>query len=101
MSTFPIAIIEDRYGGTYSHGPWLAVACADTPIDGSRSESRAQFILNEGPNGGDTDAMTFWFAPPDWIAVGHTPDEARAFLVARSGARLREIGGDESEGQKA
>lgn len=87
MTTFPIAIIEDRYGGAYSRGRWLAIAEADAPFDGPRSETRVQFCLNDGPHGGDTDAMTFWIAPPDWIAVGMTPEEARTALYReRSGA---------------
>jgi hypothetical protein len=85
-SLFPIAIVEDRYMGTYSKGQWLAIANADT-LDADRlgQFSRVQFCLNgEGPNGDDIDAMIFWESPPEWIAAGSTPDEAVANLKAKA-----------------
>jgi hypothetical protein len=74
-STYPIAIIEDRYTGVYSKGAWLAIANADEPMPGC-SSSRLSFCLAEGPHGDDAEAMAFWRNPPDWIAVGSTPDKA-------------------------
>jgi len=72
-SHFPIAVIEDRYGGVYSGGKWLAISCADRMENGAYRIIRC---LEDGPHGDDTDAMMFWGTPPDWIAVGDTPDEA-------------------------
>jgi len=69
-ATFPVVIVEDRYTGAYSHGKWLA-------IDGSSGiEDLGFLMLQDGPLGDDIDAMEFWKTPPDWIAVGDTPDKA-------------------------
>ena len=76
LDKFPVAIVEDRYGGGYSGGRWLAVACADALHPGM---TRIDFVLgrfSDGPGGDDGAAMGFWFDPPDWIAVGDTPQEA-------------------------
>jgi hypothetical protein len=72
-SLFPIAVIEDRYMGSYSKGEWIAVACWD---------DHAMDIL-AGPHGDDIPAMIFWEDPPKWIAAGATPDEAIASLRAK------------------
>jgi hypothetical protein len=89
ISTYPIAIIEDRYTGVYSKGAWLAIAKADEPMP-SGSSSRLSFCLAEeprtpGPHGDDTEAMAFWNNPPDWIAVGSTPDKALEALRGKVG----------------
>lgn len=71
----PIAVVEDRYGGIYSGGRWLAIAAADTFENGL---VRVAFCVEEGsgPSGDDGDAMDFWKDAPDWIASGDTPDAA-------------------------
>ncbi len=73
LATYPIAIVQDRYTGVYSGGTWLAISTADSPYNG---QSRANFVLNEGPHGDDSEAAEFWANPPDWIAVGDSPQEA-------------------------
>ncbi|HVV94604.1 MAG TPA: hypothetical protein VHD15_14420 [Hyphomicrobiales bacterium] len=82
MSTdhYPIAIIEDRYGGCYSGGRWLAIAGADYLENGAYRIVRC---LEQGPHGDDSEAQDYWADPPSWIAVGETPDEAVAKLRAR------------------
>jgi len=80
--TYPIAIIQDRYTGAYSRGLWLAIASADTPFGGY--VSRSGYCLDEGPHGDDCEAMDFWIAPPPWIAVGNTPDEALRALQSKA-----------------
>jgi hypothetical protein len=87
---WPIAIVEDRYGGCYAGGPWLALACADGDHDLYRDRITA--VLCAGPYGDDTDAMLFWQEPPDWIAVGATPDQA---LVALRDKLAAPIGGQQ------
>jgi hypothetical protein len=84
-----MAIVEDRYGGTYSGGQWLAVGAFDTR-DGSgyAVHTRLDFVM-EHAHGSDLDAGDFWanVAPGlPWLAVGDTPDEALANLRARAGA---------------
>lgn len=82
ISLYPIMVIEDRYGGGYSGGKWIAIA------DSTRMENgryRIIDVLESGANGGDGDAMAFWCEPPEWIAVGNTPDEATENL--RNGVR--------------
>lgn len=71
--SFPIALIEDRYGGVYSGGRWLAIAGADQPENGAYRIVRR---LEDGTHGDDTDAAVFWIDPPSWIASRDTPDEA-------------------------
>ena len=91
LDQYPVAIIEDRYGGAYSGGRWIAIAHADC-LDGSTTSedialTRIDFVLGEeggapGPSDGDPDAALFWDDAPDWVAVGDTPDEALANLRA-------------------
>ncbi len=85
---FPVTIVQARYGRTYSGGEWLAVANSDGQIDISNFHviSRIEYIMDDGPGGGDTDAMEFWADPPDWIAVGNTPGEALKALEKKYGA---------------
>jgi len=78
LALYPIAIVQDRYGGVYSGGDWLAIARADAAHDG---RSRVDFALAHGPHGSDCIAAEFWADPPDWIAVGNSPDEARDRLL--------------------
>jgi hypothetical protein len=82
MDEYPVAVIQDRYSGSYSGGAWLAIARCDETI-GRLGPSRIVFCLTEGPHGGDGDAMAFWSEPAPWIAVGNTPDEALAALRKR------------------
>ena len=79
LDLWPVAIVEDRYSGSYSGGRWLAIGEADKRFGG---RMRTSFILHEGPHGDDCEAMEFWLSPPDWIAVGNTPDQALAALRA-------------------
>jgi hypothetical protein len=67
LMLYPVAIYEDRYGGCYSKGKWLAVAEADI---------HNLLNMQGGPYGNDTDCADFWGNPPQWIAVGATPEEA-------------------------
>jgi hypothetical protein len=73
--TYPIAVIEDRYRGTYSGGRWLAIADADAFENGL---TRVAFCVEHGPgpSGEDGDARDFWSEPPHWIAAGDTADAA-------------------------
>lgn len=75
--TYPIVVLQDRYGGVYSGGAWLAVSIADRLENGSY---RVIKCLEGGPNGDDLEAQEFWGAPPDWIEAADTPDHAVARL---------------------
>ena len=77
VSLYPIMIVEDRYGGSYSGGQWVAVAEA--------AESPHRDAIDESILGGDTACMMFWSDPPQWVAVGATPDEALGALLAKYG----------------
>ena len=91
----PIVVIQDRYGGVYSGGNWVAVANADLPLVDMdafdpglkyRKRTRSEFALMDGPSSGDPGALKFWSMAPDWIAVGNTPNDAvRNLLRAFSG----------------
>ena len=78
---YPIAVIEDRYGGVYSGGKWLAISCADHLENGAYRIVRC---LEDGPHRDDSDAAVFWSNPPSWIASGGSPDEAIRKLQALS-----------------
>lgn len=86
-NAYPIVIIQDRYGGAYSKGKWIAIADADDHVD----ECGAS-----GPwDSSDVPCFTFWTSVReawesspqlglfDWIAVGQTPDEALANLLKK------------------
>jgi len=73
--TYPVAVIEDRYSGTYSGGRWLAIAGADAFENGLTRIARC-VESGPGPSGDDGEAMDFWNEAPDWIAVGDTADAA-------------------------
>lgn len=97
ISLHPIMVVEDRYRGVYSGGVWLAIGAADAIENGSY---RAIHVLDRGPGGDDLDAQDFWSAPPAWIAVGQTPDEAVAALLDRADAALgRDLDAKLAEGQ--
>jgi hypothetical protein len=70
---YPIVIIQDRYGGCYSGGAWLAISRADQLENGAYRIVRC---LEGGPHDGDVEAREFWENPPPWIAAGATPEEA-------------------------
>jgi hypothetical protein len=76
MDDHPITVIQDRHSGVYSGGAWLAISQASEFVVGTTT--RAQFCLagDDGPSDGDIEAAAFWNNPPEWIAVGSTPDEA-------------------------
>jgi hypothetical protein len=79
---YPIAIVEDRYGGGYAGGNWLAISQADLSYGTS---SRVDFVLSDknGPHSGDIQAREFWAVPPDWIVAAGTPNDAVAKLARR------------------
>ena len=84
----PLMLLQDRYSGTYSGGEWIAVGEANRLVG---TASRAAWIIERGPSGGDAEASAFWVDPPDWIAVGNSPELAIEALVnkrQRSVARL-------------
>ena len=80
----PIMVLQDRYGGCYSGGRWLAIREADRLENGAYRVVRC---LEGGPSDEDIEAREFWTNPPSWIAAGQTPDEAVAALIARSSER--------------
>ncbi|MDN7494836.1 hypothetical protein QZM89_06540 [Burkholderia gladioli] len=86
MEMSPIALVEDRYSGSYSGGNWIAIAVHfEEYLPGF---DRLQFVLHhdDGPFSDDPDAREFWgdTAPAlNWIAVGASPGEAIANLRAR------------------
>ncbi len=72
---YPVQIYEDRYGGSYSGGIWLA-ACGFKSLQTSPTQA------------GDVEAMNFFEGdPPDprakRIGRGNSPDLALNDLVAR------------------
>jgi predicted transcriptional regulator len=75
--TYPIIVLQDRYGGTYSGGAWLAVSVADRLENGLYRVIRC---LEGGPSGDDLEAQDFWGSPPEWIEAADTPDHAVARL---------------------
>lgn len=86
VSLYPIVVIEDRYGGCYSDGQWLAIAEGDKRMPEFGGISRTYYCLDDGPNGSDTDAMEFWANPPSWVAIGISPDLAVKALLEKHGA---------------
>lgn len=73
LDCYPVAILQDRYGGTYLGGDWLALA--------KDSASRREAV--EGMYGDDCEAANF--VVPEWAAVGNTPNEALANLYRKIG----------------
>jgi hypothetical protein len=82
----PIAIVEDRYGGTYSGGEWIAIAQARDLLTGGAVLRLLNSEPDEEPSpwGGDDDAMNFWDDPPKWVAVGDTPAAALKALELKN-----------------
>jgi len=80
---FPIAVLQDGYGGAYSRGAWLAIGCADKVENGAYRIIRC---MEGGAHGDDSEAGTFWSDPPSWIAVGNTPEDAVQNLRQRPAA---------------
>ena len=77
---YPVVIVQDRYGGVYSGGEWLAVQ------NGRKLENGAYRIirvLDGAPFDDDVEAHEFWSDPPAWIAAGKSPNEAVAALEAK------------------
>ena len=77
--TWPCHIIEDRYGGAYSGGKWVAIS----PAVGSRLSSVENIVY-----GDDSTAADFQFLVAKWaeegthVAVGNTPDKALENLAS-------------------
>ncbi len=73
---YPVVVLQDRYGGTYSGGAWLAIANADEAV-GDEGAARIVWAMGEeGPSGCDLTAGSFWSEPPRWIQARATPDAA-------------------------
>lgn len=91
IKLWPVVIVEDRYSGAHSGGRWLAVngAFVRDGYSDNAEVTRLDFIMGdwgaESPYGGDFEAWAFWQTPPDWIAVGDTPNEALANLYKKFG----------------
>lgn len=68
MSLYPIQILQDRYGGTYSGGKWVAVSNANWNLE----------EVDNSINGDDVMARNYGDTIKDkkYVAVGDTPDEA-------------------------
>lgn len=67
---YPVTIVMDRYGGTYSGGVWIAwpLCAEDVPPE---------------PASDDVTAMTFWGEAKEYpFGRGATPNEALADLRA-------------------
>lgn len=73
----PCVIVNDRYGGSYSGGEWVAYPLLAEP---------------EGPSGQDHEATAFWdayaTAPTYPIGVGESPDRALSDLREKAEGRL-------------
>src|SRR5882762_11693790 len=69
---WPIRIYQDRYGGSYCGGGWVAVHMDNKTMEISDIEN--------GILGGDVEVREFWItvAHANWIAVGQTPNDALA-----------------------
>ena len=80
--TWPVWIIEDRYGGAYSDGEWLAIA---DPRRYAKGEVTRLDLVEQGAYEGDIECMEFWADLGDvwWIGKGATPDAALADLNRR------------------
>lgn len=68
-STYPIAIIESRYGGVYEGGKWHAIPCYKDIV---KLNSYLEYR-----DGDDCDAIDFWDSiDSSFIGVGETPELA-------------------------
>lgn len=86
-ATFPVVIVEDRYGGMYCNGRFIAIAQGDLDEAGV---TRVAFVMTKGPSDVPAEAMAFWDQPPRWIATGDTPDEAMTNLMVKAPAMSRD-----------
>ena len=76
---WPVGIFEDRYGGVYSGGAWIAMGRCD------RVNSRNAVF--EGCNAGDLEAAEFWTDERKALTGrGSSPNEALADLNAKATA---------------
>ena len=82
LEMYPIAVVQDRYGGCYSKGEWLVISKTTHLENGAYRIIRC---LDGDPHGEDFDAQLFWRDPPEWIAAGKTPEEAIANLRKKLG----------------
>lgn len=71
---WPVAILQDRYLGSYLGGEWLAV---------SEHDRNGHLDDVQDIYGNDSTAMAFKI--PEFAAVGNTPDEALANLYRKIG----------------
>jgi hypothetical protein len=78
----------DRYMGIYSGGPWWAIRDS-SHLESGTLRAMSLATIETSPEGSDGGAMDFWFDPPDWIAVGRTPNEA---VEALDDQHMRDIG---------
>lgn len=83
---YPIAIVQDRYGGAYSSGEWIAIAQVQNPETGGTVLRLLHLEPDREPSpwGGDVDALNYWGNPPKWVGVGQTPEEALAALKRKN-----------------
>lgn len=83
IGQYPVAIIQDRYQGCYSGGPWIAIAECEHPACDDRC-TRIAYVSDQA-GGSDWQAASFWGdnQDADWLAVGPTPDAALAALRAK------------------
>jgi hypothetical protein len=79
---WPVRIYQDRYGGSYSGGGWVAVDMACKNMEITQIET--------GILGGDVEVREFWsvVSHEKWIAVGPTPNDALAALEAKQGVKV-------------
>ena len=84
MKHHPVAILEDRYNGAYSKGSFLCISehtshdlgIANTDeVNNQGMWSRYDYLIGYARSE-DLEAEEFWKNPPNWVAVGNTPDEA-------------------------
>ena len=68
-SKYPVTIIHDRYGGTYSGGAFVALP------------NHYHEIPINGPDGSDPDCAAFWRDYKGYCGIGYTPYEAFNKLV--------------------
>lgn len=77
--------MEDRYGGCYSGGKWVAVS----PAVGTRITDVEAVVQGNDMMASDFDIMRpQWAADGTHVGVGKTPNDALADLIAH----LREAG---------
>jgi hypothetical protein len=78
---YPVTIVKDRYGGSYSRGKWLAYNLDEDIVA----------KLDPLPHGDDDVSMNnFWgdyyeINPVFLIGIGNTPDEALRDLKIKNG----------------